>query len=48
VEGRVGIDDHAQMRSWARQGDWTRERFTMDEGLSAAVPRNFVRLHEDG
>jgi valyl-tRNA synthetase len=28
--------------------DWSRERFTMDEGLSRAVREVFVRLHEDG
>src|SRR5438067_9867350 len=28
--------------------DWTRERFTLDEGLSAAVREVFVRLYEKG
>jgi valyl-tRNA synthetase len=28
--------------------DWTRDRFTMDEGLSAAVREVFVRLYEEG
>ncbi len=28
--------------------DWSRERFTMDEGLSAAVRRVFVTLHKQG
>ncbi|KAH1513889.1 hypothetical protein KXW39_000820 [Aspergillus fumigatus] len=28
--------------------DWTREAFTMDENLSAAVTECFVRLHEEG
>ncbi|MBI4082067.1 MAG: valine--tRNA ligase [Candidatus Lambdaproteobacteria bacterium] len=28
--------------------DWERERFTLDEGLSRAVRRVFVRLHEEG
>ncbi|HVR44430.1 MAG TPA: valine--tRNA ligase [Thermoanaerobaculia bacterium] len=28
--------------------DWTRMRFTLDEGLSAAVRHVFVRLYEDG
>ncbi|MDJ0763798.1 MAG: valine--tRNA ligase [Myxococcota bacterium] len=28
--------------------DWTRERFTMDEGLSRAVREAFVRLYEAG
>ncbi len=37
-----------QMRRLGSAADWTRERFTMDEGLSAAVLETFVRLHEDG
>ncbi len=28
--------------------DWSRERFTMDEGLSKAVREVFVRLHDEG
>ena len=28
--------------------DWSRERFTMDEGLSRAVRETFVRLYEKG
>jgi valyl-tRNA synthetase len=28
--------------------DWSRERFTMDEGLSAAVRKVFVALHKEG
>lgn len=28
--------------------DWTRERFTMDEGLSRAVRAQFVRLYHEG
>jgi valyl-tRNA synthetase len=28
--------------------DWTRERFTLDEGLSRAVREAFVRLHREG
>lgn len=28
--------------------DWSRERFTMDEGLSAAVQKAFVTLYEEG
>jgi len=37
-----------QMRRLGASGDWSRERFTMDEGMSAAVLETFVRLHEDG
>lgn len=28
--------------------DWTREAFTMDANLSAAVTETFVRMHEEG
>ena len=37
-----------QIRRLGSSVDWSRERFTMDEGLSAAVQEAFVRLHEDG
>ncbi|MEK8088812.1 valine--tRNA ligase [Thermithiobacillus plumbiphilus] len=37
-----------QMRRLGASCDWTRERFTMDEGLSRAVTEVFVRLHEEG
>ncbi|MHA7879439.1 MAG: valine--tRNA ligase [Saccharospirillum sp.] len=37
-----------QMRRLGDSVDWTRERFTMDEGLSNAVREVFVRLYEDG
>ena len=37
-----------QMRRMGASADWTRERFTMDEGLSAAVRKTFIRLHDDG
>ena len=37
-----------QMRRLGAAADWSRERFTMDEGLSAAVRETFVRLYEDG
>src|SRR6185295_2698266 len=36
------------MRRLGTSGDWSHERFTMDEGLSAAVLETFVRLFEDG
>ncbi|HTX05395.1 MAG TPA: valine--tRNA ligase, partial [Steroidobacteraceae bacterium] len=38
----------AQMRRLGDSVDWSRDRFTMDEGLSRAVTEVFVRLHEDG
>src|SRR5919106_1272628 len=36
-----------QLRSLGVSCDWSRERFTMDEGLSLAVREAFVRLWED-
>jgi valyl-tRNA synthetase len=36
-----------QMRRLGDGVDWTRERFTMDEGLSAAVRTIFKRLYDD-
>jgi len=38
----------SQMRSLGDSVDWTRERFTMDEGLSRAVQTIFKRLFDDG
>ena len=35
-----------QMRRLGDSVDWSRDRFTMDEGLSAAVTEVFVRLHD--
>ena len=37
-----------QMRRMGASVDWAHERFTMDEGLSAAVRETFVRLYEEG
>ena len=37
-----------QIRRLGSSVDWSRERFTMDEGLSNAVKEVFVRLHKDG
>ncbi|MDO8706748.1 MAG: valine--tRNA ligase [Sulfuricaulis sp.] len=37
-----------QLRRMGASLDWSRERFTMDEGLSQAVTEVFVRLHEEG
>ncbi len=37
-----------QMRRLGASPDWSRERFTMDEGLSDAVREVFVRLYDDG
>ncbi len=38
----------AQLRRLGCSCDWSRERFTLDEGLSRAVREAFVRLHEEG
>src|SRR5450432_652856 len=37
-----------QLRRLGASCDWARERFTMDEGLSAAVRKVFVALYKDG
>ena len=37
-----------QIRRLGSSVDWSRERFTMDDGLSNAVKEVFVKLHEDG
>jgi valyl-tRNA synthetase len=36
------------MRRLGASCDWSRERFTMDAGLSQAVTEVFVRLYRDG
>ncbi len=38
----------AQMKRLGEGVDWTRERFTMDEGLSKAVNTIFKKLYDDG
>ncbi len=37
-----------QMRRLGDSVDWSREYFTMDEGLSAVVNETFVRLYDEG
>ena len=37
-----------QLRRLGASADWGRERYTMDEGLSAAVVKAFVDLHKQG
>ena len=37
-----------QLRRLGASCDWSRERFTMDDGLSEAVRKVFVGLHRDG
>ncbi len=36
-----------QLRRMGTSPDWSRERFTMDEGLSAAVQKVFIQLFEE-
>jgi valyl-tRNA synthetase len=38
----------AQLKRLGASCDWSRERFTLDEGLSKAVAKVFVQLHRDG
>ena len=40
--------DPGQLRSLGVSADWSRERFTMDEGLSKAVLTAFTKLYDDG
>jgi valyl-tRNA synthetase len=37
-----------QLKALGASPDWSRERFTLDEGLSNAVREAFVRLYEEG
>ena len=37
-----------QMRRLGASVDWSRDRFTMDDGLSKAVTETFVRLYDEG
>lgn len=37
-----------QLKALGSSADWSRERFTLDEGLSNAVKEAFVQLYEEG
>ncbi|MFA6528524.1 MAG: valine--tRNA ligase [Candidatus Gracilibacteria bacterium] len=37
-----------QIRKMGSSCDWSRERYTLDDGLSQAVMEVFARMHEDG
>jgi valyl-tRNA synthetase len=37
-----------QLKRLGASCDWSRERFTLDDGLSAAVRKVFVQLHKEG
>jgi valyl-tRNA synthetase len=45
IHGNTIIDQQKRLGSSC---DWSRERFTMDEGLSKAVREVFTRLHHEG
>jgi len=45
---RSGGTISKQMRRLGASVDWSRDRFTMDEGLSRAVVEVFVRLYDEG
>ena len=47
-KARSGGTITAQLRRLGASCDWSRERFTMDEGLSRAVGKVFVDLHRQG
>ncbi|HBC17491.1 MAG TPA: hypothetical protein DC022_01740, partial [Alcanivorax sp.] len=47
-KGESGGTITRQLRRMGASVDWTRERFTMDDGLSNAVQEVFVRLHKEG
>jgi valyl-tRNA synthetase len=38
----------SQLKKLGASCDWSRERFTMDEGLSEAIKEVFIRLYEEG
>ena len=46
--GEYGGTIVRQLRRLGASCDWSRERFTMDEGLSAAVAEVFCRLYDEG
>ncbi|MBV7387417.1 valine--tRNA ligase [Pasteurellaceae bacterium TAE3-ERU1] len=47
-KAQSGNTIYQQMRRIGNSVDWTRERFTMDDGLSDAVKEVFVRLYDEG
>ena len=47
-KAKSGDTISTQMRKLGDSTDWSRERFTFDEGLSAAVRKVFVTLYEEG
>ena len=47
-KGESGGTIFNQLRRLGATADWSRERFTMDEGLSKAVQKVFIELYNDG
>jgi valyl-tRNA synthetase len=47
-KGQSGGTITSQLKKLGASCDWSRERFTMDEGLSEAVKEVFVRLYQEG
>ena len=47
-KGESGGNITRQLRRMGASLDWSRERFTMDDGLSEAVQEVFVRLYDEG
>ncbi len=47
-KNKFGNQITMQLRRLGASCDWTRERFTMDDGLSKAVRRAFVTLYNEG
>ncbi len=47
-KAKSGNTISTQMRKLGDSTDWSRERFTFDEGLSVAVRRVFVTLYDEG
>ena len=47
-KGQSGGTILRQLRRLGASADWSRERFTMDEGLSLAVRKVFVELYKEG
>jgi len=45
---RYGGEITKQLKSMGASCDWSRERFTLDQGLSRAVREVFVRLYDEG
>ncbi len=48
MEGRIRRQIVEQLKRLGASCDWSRERFTMDEGLSRAVAKVFVQLYREG